>query len=131
MDMKIGARTVSGVGLVKMDKHGINPAEDTPANRAAMALDGLVLEDAKGQEYYAYKRAMVNKEKVYAGRGHRVEIDGLELRGVHNVNMRDTRSERIGARVGRFFERAAFEVQFFPLRVKMFFSNLLMGLAAG
>ncbi len=130
MDMKIGNRTVSGVGLVKLDKFGCYPAEDTPATRAAMAQDGLVLEDARGQEYYAHKRAMVNRDGVYAGRGDRVTIGGLALRGVHNVNKLDTRSERIGARIARFFERALFEIQVFPWRVKNAVTSLVMGAAS-
>lgn len=123
MDMRIGKRTVDGVGLVKLDKYGVWPAEVTPATRAAMAQDGLVLEDAAGQAYYAHKRAMSNKEGVYAGRGDRVEIGGLALRGVHNVNRLDTRGERVRASVMRSLERAWFEVQVFPWRVK----NLVLG----
>ena len=131
MDLKVHNQTVTGVGLLKLDKYGMVPKDAPAADHAVMALDGLVLEDAKGQEYYAYKRAMVNKEDVYAGRGERVEIGGLTLRGVHNVNRLDTRSERVFARVARTFERAVFEVQFFPLRVKNAVLNLVMGLAAG
>lgn len=129
MDMKIDGRTVQDVKVIPADFGG-GRVDDSPEAKAAMKCDALVLEDADGKYYRAYKQGMYNKEEVYALRGTEVVIDGKIYKHVHNINERDTTTEKVGGAAGDVIGWLGFKAEMGALRVYTFFQNLMMGLAS-
>lgn len=118
MELRIGNRTTTGVALVKLDKHGMYPADKK--DNGAYKLDALRVQDEKGDYFYVSKPGLYNKDEMYALRGTKLQVDGKTFTQDANLNRADTALEKVHYQALKAYDAVkwnALYVLFTPIRM--------------